>query len=81
MPEVAVWPMPKGLPMAITKSPTARPSESPHFVSTRFFGSTFNKAMSVPGSAPTSFAGSRRLSLRVMAISRASLTTCALVMT
>ena len=81
MPEVAVWPRPNGLPIAITKSPTCSASESPNFTSTRFFGSTRTTAMSVPGSAPTSFAGSLRLSLSVTSTSRASFTTCALVIT
>jgi hypothetical protein len=55
-------------------------SESPNFTSTRFFGSTLSTAISVPGSAPTSFAGRRRLSFSVTSTSRASFTTCALVM-
>ena len=37
--------------------------------STRFFGSTRTTAMSVPGSAPTSFAGSLRLSFSVTSTS------------
>src|SRR2546429_537905 len=51
MPEVAVCPMPKGLPMATTKSPTCSASESPNLRSTSRVGSTLTTATSVPGSA------------------------------
>ena len=38
MPEVTVWPMPNGLPIATTKSPTFTASESPSRIAVRLLG-------------------------------------------
>ena len=68
MPEVTVWPMPKGLPMATTKSPTFMASESPNLSSAKSCASIFSTAMSVPGSVPTSCALNVRRSFSVTTI-------------
>ena len=56
MPEVTVWPMPNGLPIATAKSPTFTASESPSRIAVRFSAGMRSTAMSVPGSEPTSSA-------------------------
>ena len=59
MPAVTEWPMPNGLPMAITQSPTRDLSESPHFTAGSGFlfgGSTFSRARSMRLSEPISLA-------------------------
>ena len=53
MPVVTVWSRPKGLPMAITGSPTCSRSESPKASVGRLLPSIFSRAMSVLGSLPT----------------------------
>ena len=63
MPEVTVWPRPNGLPMAMTKSPTWRRSESPNGTAVRLTAGICSTATSVSVSVPISFAVKRRLSL------------------
>ena len=56
MPEVTVCPMPNGLPIATTKSPTLAASESPRRIAVSFSAGMRSSATSVPGSEPTSSA-------------------------
>ena len=80
MPEVTVWPSPNGLPIATTKSPTSARSESATGIWVRFAALTCSTATSDPGSLPTTFAVSERLSSSVTVISVAFSITCAFVM-
>ena len=75
IPEVTVCPSPKGLPMAMTKSPTSRASLSPTGSAVRPSASIPSNAMSVPGSLPRISASKRRLSLRVTVTESALATT------
>ena len=52
IPEVTVCPIPKGFPIATTKSPTRSFSEFANFKDVRFFGVIFITAISDAGSAP-----------------------------
>ena len=52
MPMVTVWPTPKGLPMAMTWSPTRSLLLSPISMIGRFSASILIKATSVGGSVP-----------------------------
>ncbi len=55
MPVVTVCSSPKGLPIAMTGSPTCKRSESPNgSVASELASSIFSRAMSVLGSLPTS---------------------------
>ncbi|MCY1238674.1 hypothetical protein D9M72_514260 [compost metagenome] len=66
MPAVTVVPMPNGLPIASTWSPTRKVSESPQAtVASGFAGLIFSTARSFFGSAPTSLAGTCVPSSRV----------------
>ena len=57
IPSVTVPPkVPNGLPIAIAVSPTEILEESPSVAGVRLFASTFNTAISLFGSVPTSFA-------------------------
>ena len=75
MPEVTVCPIPKGLPMASTKSPTCMASESPSFASVSPSGGIDSSATSVLASLPITLARKRRLSLRMTKTCVASLIT------
>jgi len=82
MPLVTVSSRPKGLPMAITKSPTRSESESPSGAAVRPRGSLRRMtAMSVAASVPTTLAVSSRSSARRTSTSSASSTTWLLVRT
>ena len=65
IPEVTVWPRPNGLPIARTKSPTCRRSESPIGTAVRLLPEICSTAISVSGSRPINLALKRRLSLVV----------------
>ena len=64
MPEVTAWPTPKGFPIASTRSPTSRPSESPSTAGWRVApsSSTRSRARSLRSSEATTFAGNSRRS-------------------
>ena len=81
MPTVTEPPKPNGLPIAITQSPTLMASELPNFTAGNgFFGITFNSAMSVLGSRPTTFSTFSLLpSAKLAAISSAPSMTCTFV--
>src|SRR5581483_1379256 len=80
MPAVTVLLSPKGLPIAMTQSPTCKASESPRGATGRSpLVSIFNTAKSVLGSRPSTLAGYSRLSERVTVISLAASTTWLLV--
>ena len=68
IPEVTVWPKPNGLPMATTKSPTRKSSESVVFNAVKFSVGILSTAISVSGSAPTISASSCRPSRSVTVI-------------
>ena len=79
MPEVTVWPKPKGLPIASTMSPTRSVSEEPKVVAGRSVASTCSTARSVSGSLPTTLASSFLPSESDTSISSAASTTWLLV--
>ena len=80
MPEVTVCWRPKGLPIAITKSPTWSFEESARCISAGSAASlTRTTATSERSSAPTTSALSSTSSISVTVISVAFLTTCAFV--
>ncbi len=75
MPLVTVWPMPNGLPIASTRSPTSRSSESPIGSAGRPSLSMSSSAMSAASSAPITRAwNSRRSEVTTMISSAASIT-------
>src|SRR5262245_10089802 len=81
MPAVTVLLRPKGLPMAITQSPTCSDSESPSSATGKSpFDWILRTARSVFGSRPRTLAVYSRLSVRVTRISFAFSTTWLLVM-
>ncbi len=69
IPIVTVCFKPKGLPIARTRSPTRACEESAIAIVGRFVASTFNTAMSVFASVPTSFAFISRLLSKVTVMS------------
>ena len=83
MPCVTVWPTPNGLPIAITKSPTSRASESPKAIGIRppvgFL--ILTTARSVRGSRRTMVASNSRRSASAMRTSFMFSMTWLLVMT
>ncbi len=80
MPVVTVRSRPKGLPIAITGSPTCSAPESPSGITGRPVASTLRSARSVRGSRPTTLPGSSRPSSILTWISVAPSTTWLLVM-
>jgi hypothetical protein len=81
MPLVTVWPTPKGLPTARTKSPTSSSSESPKESegSSSPRVSILSTARSVRSSAPNTWASNSRRSARATVISSAPSITWLLV--
>ena len=79
MPAVAVPPRPKGLPMAMTQSPTRGWAVSSKLTYLKSLPSTLITARSVPASRPIRRAGSSRPSDILTLISVASATTWLLV--
>jgi hypothetical protein len=79
MPEVTVWPTPKGLPTASTWSPTCSASELPSVSTGSRSSAILRMARSVSGSVPISLPRARRLSFRTTSISSAPSTTWLLV--
>ena len=71
MPEVTVWPTPKGLPTATTKSPTSSRSLSARVTAARRSAGIRISATSVSGSDPTNSALRVRPSLSVIETSSA----------
>ncbi len=65
MPDVTVFSRPKGVPMAMTHSPTLRRLTSPTTTAGNLDASIFSTATSVRLSAPTTLALNSRLSVRV----------------
>ena len=79
MPRVTVWPTPKGLPMAMTWSPTRRASLSPSLTKGRPVASILIRATSVRGSVPMISASYSRSPSKVTWILSAFSTTWLLV--
>ena len=75
IPVVTVKSKPKGLPIAITLSPTSTASESPNSIAVRYSALIFSKATSVCGSEPISLALNILLSLSLTVMFEESLTT------
>ena len=80
MPEVTVDDRPKGLPTAMTKSPTFASPARANCNSRKLVASTFKSAISVSGSVPTSSASTLRRSSKVTVISSAPSITWLFVM-
>jgi len=80
MPNVTVRLNPSGLPMASTKSPTAKWLEFPHVAVGRFDAWIFTTATSVFGSVATTFPLNWRRSAKITSTSTASATTWLFVM-
>ena len=75
MPDVTVFPRPKGLPIAMTKSPARTVSELPIGMSVSPSASTFSTAISVAASEPMTSASRSSPSSRDIWISSALSTT------
>ena len=71
IPAVTVEVKLNGLPTASTQSPISTSSELPNSVNAKLLSSIFNKAISVPGSVPTSLAVNSLPSFSVTDISSA----------
>ncbi len=80
IPAVTVFSKPNGEPMASTHSPVRRSLALPSLTTGRSLALIFSTAMSVLGSAPSTFARNSRRSVSLTVTSVASFTTCALVM-
>ena len=82
IPEVTVPPKPNGFPIAITQSPILALSESPNFTGTNFSSvSIWRTAISIPGSAPITFALNSLSPFTLTTISSAPWMTWLLVIT
>ena len=75
MPAVTVWFRPKGLPIAMTQSPTSSVSESPSSTKGRLAASTLIRAISISWDLPISFASITRPSESATLMSLALSTT------